>query len=1018
MSTLKERSGNEIAIIGFAINVPGANNIDSFWDLISKKKEPISILSDEEMHQAGASKEAINDKNYINKAFILPDIDKFDAPFFSMTSRDSEILDPQQRLFLELCWKGLEHSGYTPSKYEGRIGAYAGVFFSSYAMNIYSRPELVASVGEMAIRHGNDKDYLATRLAYKLNLTGPCLSIQTSCSSSLVSVHVAAQSLIAGETDMAIAGGVSISPDQKIGYLYQEGGLTSFDGHCRPFDDNSKGTVFSNGMGVVILKRLDDAIRDNDTIYSIIIGSAINNDGANKVGFTAPSTSGQAEVIAEALAVSGVSARNIGLVEAHGTGTPLGDPIEINALTSVYRDYTNENQYCAIGSIKSNLGHLGIASGVVGLIKTCLAIHYKKLPPTINFSTPNKNIDFYKTPFLVNTELKEWVSDSSRYAAVSSFGMGGTNAHIILEEYNAPVTEEITEKNPQLFIVSAKTRNSLEAQLRDLHDFFIGNNQKSLPEIAYTLSEGRESFPHRASWSAQTHTECISYLDSCLNNSSLINEATTTPSIILAFPGQGSQFVGMGQELYEKNNIFRQAVNECLLLAEEHNCILPLRDIFTQKNAQVDINQTEIAQPALFIFGYAQTQVLHSLGVVPCAVMGHSIGELVAATIAGVFTLAAAMQIVLKRAQLMQAMPAGSMLAITTGIEEVEALIAPYTELSIAAVNSDSSCVVSGQENAIQSLKRICELQGIKAQQIHTSHAFHSQMMNSAANDFEKFVNEFSLKSPTLPIISNVTGEILQKDEAVSARYWANHIVAPVLFNKCLISTLQYQNPIIVDMGPNTNIKGFFNNSSVLNNAAKVISLHKHPKDKVSEQNRSLVGIGEIWKEGTNLNLKPLYETSYRRIALPTYVFDHKSYWIEKKTITPMFEETLESLNKKKIVVPEELNSSISIPTPLVPESYLPEDIEGKLKLIWSELFGREIINLEDDFFSLGGTSLLAIQLISHVRSQFKVELDIESLFDDPTIKGIAQQIEFKKEKDDDLLRMLLESEEINLEDI
>jgi len=1017
------RNGNEVAIIGFAINVPGASDVDSYWKMIVDGQEPLSDIPDNVLRSKGVKSQFLNDKNYVKKAFTVSDSDKFDAPFFSMSAREAEILDPQQRMFLELCWKGLEHSGYTPSTYEGRIGAFAGVFSSSYLMNLYSHPNLIASIGEMSIRHGNDKDYLTTRLAYKLNLTGPCLSIQTSCSSSLVSVHVAAQSLLSGESDMAIAGGVSVLTDQEVGYMYQEGGLTSKDGHCRPFDANTKGTAFSNGLGVVILKRLDDAIRDNDTIYSLIIGSAINNDGSNKIGFTAPSSEGQSEVIAEALEMSGVNARSIGLVEAHGTGTPLGDPIEVDALSSVYRNYTDDNQYCAIGSVKSNIGHLGVASGVAGLIKTSLALHKKTLPPTINYQTPNPNIDFENSPFRVNTESDHWASDegSVRRAAVSSFGMGGTNAHMVLEEFQDDEKSTVSNE-PQLMVVSAKSESALQTQSKKLQQLLSTSPIHALEDASYTLLKGRDSFAFRTALVASGGADGGIDLWPALK----IKEASDDPVVIFAFPGQGSQFYSMGLALYQSNEFFKRAVDECSTILEQHSK-LPIRDLFTGTKCDVDINSTEIAQPALFVFGYAQAMVLQQMNVAPKLVMGHSIGELVAATIGGVFSLESAIQIVLRRGQLMQSMPVGSMVALTASQDEAEVIIAPYDNLSIAAINTGDTCIISGPDAEIQSLLRICYLQGIDTRQLHTSHAFHSEMMADAANEFESFVSGFELSPPNIPVISNVSGQVLTDEEATDPAYWSKHIVSPVLFAKSLMSVMQFDNPVVVDLGPGTNIAGFVRSSPALNKVLQVVSLHKHPKDQSNEQICYLKAIGELWQAGVEVELSLLHKQPRKRIPLPTYVFDKQSYWIEKANSALHLSSESSNEGRVEQVTPASNEKENDVtPSPNQNEKInvdLSNDVEGGLTQIWCGLFGVDSIGSNEDFFALGGTSLLAIQLMSQVRELFGVELDVEALFDDPTISGIAKQISLRQEVDgqddeDELLRQLLESEDIDLEKI
>lgn len=540
-------NGSEIAIISMNGKFPGASNVERFWDNLMNGKESISFFSDEELLKEGIDPSQLNNTNYVKAGACIDDIEMFDASFFGFTPREAEIMDPQQRLFLECCWEALELAGHNTENYRGRIGVYAGVFSSTYLFNLYNNRALYNSVGELSIRHGNEKDYLATRVSYKLNLKGPSVNVQTSCSTSLVAVHNAIQSLLSGESDMALAGGVSIVTPQKEGYMYQEGGILSPDGHCRPFDANAKGTIFGNGMGVVVLKRLEDARKDRDKIFAVIKGSAINNDGADKVGFTAPSVNGQAEVIADAMGLADVDPHTVGMVEAHGTGTPLGDPIEITAISKVYREQTDEKGYCAIGSVKSNIGHLGVASGVAGLIKTALSLYHKKIPPTVNFEESNPNIDFENSPFYVNTTLKDWYGnkDFPRRAAVSNFGMGGTNAHIVLEEYN-PMKENFNQKTEkeQLIVLSAKSEEALDDSIQQLREY-LKANVVDLNHVAYTLQVGRREFSHRATVVAKTGEDVIELFKN--NNRVYRGVSSNKRKVAYVFSGQGSQYVEMAK---------------------------------------------------------------------------------------------------------------------------------------------------------------------------------------------------------------------------------------------------------------------------------------------------------------------------------------------------------------------------------------------------------------------------------------------------------------------------------------
>jgi acyl transferase domain-containing protein len=572
---------DEIAIIGIAGRFPGANNVDNFWENLRDGVESIYHFTDEELLSAGVDSTLLNDPNYVKAASILEGIELFDAAFFGFTPRDAEITDPQHRLFLESAWEALEHAGYNSESYNGKIGLYAGVTTSNYFLtNLYSNQDLIQSLGALNISIGNDKDNLTTQTSYKLNLTGPSINVQNNCSTSLVAVHLACQSLLNGESDIALAGGVSIAKiPQKCGYQYQEGVIYSPDGHCRAFDANAKGTVFGDGLGIVVLKRLADAVADKDFIHAVIKGSAINNDGSLKVGYTAPSVNGQREVISEALALAGVEPNTISYIEAHGTGTPLGDPIEIKALTQAFRASTNQKGFCAIGSVKSNIGHLDTAAGITGLIKTVQALKHKQIPPSLHFEKPNPEIDFANSPFYVNTKLSEWRTNGlPRRAGVSSFGVGGTNAHVILEE--APVIEASSPSRPwQLLLVSAKTSTALQTATANLGTYLQQHTNISLPDVAYTLQVGRRVFDHRCIVVCQDVQDAAKLLKN--QEAQGVFSYHFHPSscpVIFMFSGQGAQYVNMGRELYEVEATFAKHVDTCARILQLH-LGLDIRDI-------------------------------------------------------------------------------------------------------------------------------------------------------------------------------------------------------------------------------------------------------------------------------------------------------------------------------------------------------------------------------------------------------------------------------------------------------
>ncbi|RCJ39570.1 hypothetical protein A6770_38810, partial [Nostoc minutum NIES-26] len=709
---------SEIAIIGMSCRFPGAPNIEAFWQNLRDEIESISFFSDEELLSTGVKPELLSHPNYVRSKAVLPDIELFDAAFFGFSPKEAKTIDPQHRLFLEVSWEALESAGYNPKPFAGEIGVYAGVGMNTYLLNnLYQNRELVDSVGEYQLMIGNDKDFLPTRISYKLNLTGPSVNVQTACSSSLVAVHLACQSLRNNECDMALAGGVSIRVPQLSGYLYQDGMILSSDGHCRAFDAQAQGTVPGNGLGVVVLKRLADAIADGDCIHAIIKGSAINNDGSVKVGYTAPSVDGQAAVIADAQAIAGVNPETITYIEAHGTGTVLGDPIEIAALTQAFQKSTQNQGFCAIGSVKTNIGHLDAAAGIAGLLKTVLALKHKLLPPSLHFQQPNPQIDFANSPFYVNTELCKWETDGiPRRAGVSAFGIGGTNAHIILEEAEGIQNskfkiqkQDVTERPLHLLTLSAKSEKALEELTLSYQQYLANHLEINLADICFTANVGRSHFDHRLALVAESSLQLREHL-AALASGSTTNEvlmgtsSSHSPEIAFLFTGQGSQYVGMGQQLYYTQPTFRAAFDRCDQILQPYLETPLLKALYPQQTEEKTENsplldQTAYTQPALFALEYALYQLWTSWGITPKTVMGHSVGEYVAACVAGVFSLEDGIKLIAARGRLMQALPKdGEMVAVFANENKVRAAIQPYSkDVAIAAINAPNNLVISGK---------------------------------------------------------------------------------------------------------------------------------------------------------------------------------------------------------------------------------------------------------------------------------------------------------------------------------
>ncbi|MBN3923762.1 beta-ketoacyl synthase N-terminal-like domain-containing protein [Nostoc sp. NMS4] len=879
-------NNSEIAIIATAGRFPGAKDIESFWQNLRDGVESISWLTDEELINSGVSPDFLSNSNYVKASAALPEIELFDANFFTYSAKEAELIDPQQRLFLELAWEAVEKAGYDPQTYNGLIGVYGGVGINSYLLNnLYPHHQLLETFSLLQLGTSNDKDFLPSRVAYKLNLTGPAVNVQTACSTSLVAVHLACQSLLNGECDMALAGGVSISIPQKRGYLYQEEMILSPDGHCRAFDAKAQGTVAGSGAGIVVLKRLRDAISDRDHIHAIIKGSAINNDGAMKVGYTAPSVSGQAAVISEAQAIAGVDAETISYIEAHGTATPLGDPIEIAALTQAFTQSTDKKGFCAVGSVKTNLGHLDTAAGVTGLIKTALALEHQMLPPSLHFETPNPKIDFANSPFYVNTTLTEWkTNDNPRRAGVSSFGIGGTNAHVILEE--APNQFKIQNskfKNKYLLLcLSAKTASALEKATANLITHLKEHPELNLGDVAYTLNSGRRGFNHRRMLICQDLEDAVTGLESkqVFTNYTEITER----SVVFMFPGQGSQYVNMAREIYETETVFKEQVDYCsevlkpLLGQDLRHILYPSEEKIDEASRQ--LQQTAVAQPAIFVIEYALAKLWQSWGVEPQAAIGHSIGEYVAATLAGVFSLEDALSLVAARGQMMQQLPSGAMLSVPLPIDKIKSLLG--SELSVAAINQPLQCVVSGSIAAIEALQNQLATQGIECQPLHTSHAFHSQMMEPILNAFAERVKQVTLNPPKLPYISNLTGTWITVTQATNPDYYAQHLRSTVLFAQGVEKLLATPEQILLEVGPGHTLTTLAKRHPDKASAQTVLTSVRHPQEKQSDTRVLFNTLGQLWLAGVNIDWFGFYsQEEYYRLPLPTYPFERQRYWID-----------------------------------------------------------------------------------------------------------------------------------------
>lgn len=872
-----------IAIVGMSGRFPGASSLEAFWQNVRSGVDCITTFSDAELEAAGIDATMRAQASWVPRGTVLEDADLFDAAIFGYSPREAQIIDPQQRVFLECAWQALDHAGYGGEVTDKAVGVYAGASLNTYVLSqLLPNRALLASVGGYQLMIGNDKDFLCTRVSYKLNLHGPSMTVQTACSTSLVAVQLACLALQRGECDMALAGGVSINFPQRTGYQFQEGMIFSPDGVCRPFDADAHGTRAGAGAGVVVLKRLSDAIADRDNILALILGAAVNNDGADKVGYTAPSVDGQMEAIATAQALANVDPRSITYVEAHGTATPLGDPIEIAALTNVFRAATAEREFCALGSLKANLGHLDAAAGVAGLIKTVLALGHREIPPLPHFRSPNAQLALPTSPFRVPTELEHWPSTSGpRRAGVSSFGIGGTNAHVVLEEAPAPA-ESSTHRTHHILVLSARTPEALASATANLVEHLRANPSLAIADVANTLQLGRRLFPHRRSVVVRDAAEAIGLLATPERVPVLsgVQEGGARP-IAFLFSGQGSQHAGMAWQLYGSEPVFRAAIDRC---AEQLRPLLDcdLRDVL-REGSDALMGETRLTQPLLFATEYALATLWMAWGVQPAAMLGHSIGEYVAAHLAGVFSLEDALTLVSARGRLMQALPAGAMLAVSLPARELQARLP--AGIAIAAVNAPALCSVSGEIDAIAALARELTEAGVEHRALHTSHAFHSAMMDPVLSAFRAVVQQISLATPVRRYVSNVTGTWILPEQATSPEYYVSHLRGSVLFADGITSLAADPSLLLLEVGPGTALSSLARLTLGRDGATRVVSSLPHPREQRAQAESLLTAAARLWMAGVPMSWQGMHQDEQlRRIPLPAYPFERKRHWVDAPT--------------------------------------------------------------------------------------------------------------------------------------
>lgn len=995
-----------IAVIGIAGHFPGAKNLDEFWHNMREGVESITHFSDKDAIAAGTDPELLKNPEFVKAHGVLDGMEWFDAGFFDMSPRDARLLDPQHRIYLECAWEAMEDAGYDPELYDGRIGVYAGTSFSTYLLRNILPNRLVSfpTIDRLEMALTNHKDTMPMRVSFHMNLTGPSISVGTTCSTSLVAVHLACQALWTWQCDMAIAGASFLRVPPKEGYLFQEGMIYSPDGHIRTFDAKSKGIVTGGGAGNVVLKRLNEALEDGDHIHAVIRSTALNNDGSTKVGYTAPSIEGQAEVIADAMSLSNISSDSVTYIETHGTGTELGDPVEVAALNKAFRmtaeDPTRQSKhFCALTSTKPNIGHLNHASAIASLLKTILALKNKQIPPSINFDTPNPKLNLENSPFFVNSTLRDWQPPSGvpRRAGVNAFGIGGTNAHVVLEE--APEVSPSGDSRPwQLILLSAKTGTALDTLSANLANHLQDTPYLNLADVAYTLQIGRKPLPYRRMLVCRDSAEAATVLTDSVPGqiSNGLHKDSAERPVAFMFSGQGSQYVNMARELYQTEAVFREHLDHCFQLMARMD--LPLHEIIYPAPDQAEavaekLQQTSFAQPALFAIEYALAQQWMAWGIRPEAMIGHSIGEYVAACLAGVFSLEDALALVVKRGEMMGGMPPGTMLAVNLPVKEVESLL--NDKLSLCVINSPTLCVVGGENAEVTALEQQLTDKGVECRSLHTSHVFHSPMMEAVVEPFTRCMSKISLHPPQIPYISNLTGTWITREEATDPAYWARHLRYTVRFADGVQLLLQDPKRILLEVGPGRTLSTLAKQQADKPARHTVLTSVRHPHEQQADSAFLLNTLGRLWLAGVKPDWSIFYNTEKRcRLSLPTYPFERQRYWIDAPEPGEggdgnKAQLSLSMLGELDRTMQEEVSSPADFANYAAPRNAKEERIAG----VWQDVLGTGQVGIHDNFFELGGSSLLGSRVVAELSKAMNVKLSVQAFLNAPTVAELAELI-------------------------
>ncbi|MFC1418886.1 beta-ketoacyl synthase N-terminal-like domain-containing protein [Streptacidiphilus cavernicola] len=973
-----------IAIVAMECRLPQAEDVDEFWKRLTDAESVITDLTDADLAAAGVPDSQSSRPDYVRRAGVLDGVSDFDSGYFGYSSREADVLDVQQRLMLEKSVSLLERANIDPRRTEHRIGVFAGSGMSTYLFRVLNRPDLVEALGETVVRHGNDKDFLSTRISYKLNLRGPSVNVQTACSTGLVAVHSAVQSLLLDECDAAIAGAVYVRLPQDAGYRYQVGGVLSPDGVCRPFDAQANGTLFTNGLGLVLLKRLRDAVADGDDIHAVIAGSAVNNDGARKASFTAPSVSGQVRVLSDALALSGAKQTDVTYIEAHGTGTALGDPIEIEAIKQAYG---LDGEACGIGSLKGNFGHLNIAAGILGLIKAALVLKHRYVPPTVNVREVSPALELDGSRYFVTTQGRHLDGDGPAWAAVSAFGMGGTNGHVVLRSFDrvptVPGPPAGPVSGPSILTFSARSEAALRRQAARLAGRLAADADGRPAEYAHTLSAGRTLHPYRASLAVVDRTEAVARLKAEQYH---VGSETDPNEVTFVFAGQGTQRQAMGSVLAANNPAFARRLDEAVTAVNRHTDA----DLgsFLRPEGPADVTDTAVAQPLLFAVEYALATTLIDAGVRPRYLFGHSLGEVVAATVADVFDLRTAAELVAARARAMARCAPGAMLSV--GRLDPFAELIDADALVVAATNSPRQFVLSGTRGGIERAVARAVEAGVHHQRLATSHAFHSPLMQDAADEFLGFLKQIDLRAPRIPLVSNITGRLLTGYEARNPHYWADHLVRSVDFAGSVDTLLKLGARRFVEIGSGRSMSNLIRaNAGSAADPAHALALAQTLGEPEHEDESFADAVALGWASDPAVDIEA-FTAAGRMVPLPTYPFEKRLHWVDEPAGRP------EAVAPSAVPAPGPEPEAPAAETPsAAADQHGPDAATEEIRLIVGQIFASFLGESEADddlgFFELGGNSLMAIQLINKLRETFELDLSVRDFYENSSISATTR---------------------------